>query len=130
MFTQSLRDLQEAHLLRTLHRTESAQDAEVTIEGKAVILFSSNNYLGLANHPKLKEAAIAAIEQYGFGSGASRLLSGTMSLHEQLEARLASFAKTAASHLIQTLSRTEGFPGAVLRLFLRSEEHTSELQSH
>tara|TARA_B100001971_G_C18264416_1_gene590439 strand:+ start:1210 stop:2388 length:1179 start_codon:yes stop_codon:yes gene_type:complete len=97
MFTQSLTNLQEAYLLRTLHRTESAQDAEITIEGKTIILFSSNNYLGLANHRKLKEAAITAIKQYGFGSGASRLLSGTMSLHEQLEARLASFAKTAAA---------------------------------
>ena len=97
MFTKSLSNLHERHLLRTLHRTESAQDAEVTIEGKTVILFSSNNYLGLANHPKLKEATIAAIERYGFGSGASRLLSGTMILHEQLEARLASFAKTPAA---------------------------------
>ncbi|MBQ27638.1 MAG: 8-amino-7-oxononanoate synthase [Nitrospiraceae bacterium] len=97
MFTQSLTNLQEAYLLRTLHRTESAQDAEITIKGKTIILFSSNNYLGLANHRKLKEAAITAIKQYGFGSGASRLLSGTMSLHEQLEARLASFAKTAAA---------------------------------
>lgn len=97
MFTQSLHDLQEAHLLRTLHRTESDQGPEVLIDGKEVILFSSNNYLGLANHPKLKEAAIAAITQYGFGSGASRLLSGTMRLHEQLETRLASFAKTDAA---------------------------------
>ncbi|HIA14252.1 MAG TPA: 8-amino-7-oxononanoate synthase [Nitrospirales bacterium] len=97
MFTQSLTHLQETHLLRTLHRTESEQDAEVTIAGKTVILFSSNNYLGLANHPKLKEAAIAAIKQYGFGAGASRLLSGTMSLHERLETRLASFAQTAAA---------------------------------
>ena len=64
MFTQSLTHLQETHLLRTLHRTESEQDAEVTIAGKTVILFSSNNYLGLANHPKLKEAAIAAIKHY------------------------------------------------------------------
>lgn len=97
MYTQSLTHLQDAHLLRTLHCTESDQGAEVTIEGKTVIQFSSNNYLGIANHPKLKEATIAAIKQYGFGAGASRLLSGTMSLHEQLEAHLASFTKTPAA---------------------------------
>ena len=125
MFTQSLADLQESCLLRKLHRTESAQDAEVTIKGKAVILFSSNNYLGLANHPKLKEAAITAIRKYGFGSGASRLLSGTMSLHEQLETRLAHFAKTDAAlafnsgyhanlGLIQTLTQELSPHGLVL----------------
>ena len=97
MYTRSLAHFEEAHLLRTLHPIESEQDTEVIIKGKPVIMFSSNNYLGLANHPTLKEAAIAAIRKYGFGSGASRLLSGTMSLHEQLEARLASFANTDAT---------------------------------
>ena len=116
MFQKSLAQLQDAHLLRTLHSTDSEQDAEVTIDGKTVILFASNNYLGLASHPKLKEAAIAAIEKYGFGSGASRLLSGTMNPHEQLEERLSSFTKTAAAltfasgyhanlSLIQTLTQ-------------------------
>ena len=121
MFQKSLAQLQDAHLLRTLHSTDSEQDAEVTIDGKTVILFASNNYLGLASHPKLKEAAIAAIEKYGFGSGASRLLSGTMNPHEQLEERLSSFTKTAAA-----LTFTSGYH-ANLGLI---QTLTQELQPH
>ena len=121
MFQKSLAQLQDAHLLRTLHSTDSEQDAEVTIDGKTVILFASNNYLGLASHPKLKEAAIAAIEKYGFGSGASRLLSGTMNPHEQLEERLSSFTKTAAA-----LTFTSGYH-ANLSLI---QTLTQELQPH
>lgn len=97
MFKQALAQLQQENLLRTLHNSDSAQDAQVTINGKTVILFASNNYLGLANHPKIKEAAITAIKTYGFGTGASRLLSGSITPHKQLEEQLASFTKTASA---------------------------------
>src|SRR5918999_2749645 len=68
---------------------ESEQGARALFDGRDVINLASNNYLGLAAHPKLREAAIEAARDYGAGSGAVRTIAGTMSLHEQLEARLA-----------------------------------------
>ena len=70
---------------------ESDQDTEVTINGKKVLMFGSNAYLGLTNHPKIKEAAIQAIKKYGTGCAGSRFLNGTLDLHIQLEKRLADF---------------------------------------
>ncbi len=70
---------------------QSDQDTEVTINGKKVLMFGSNAYLGLTNHPKVKEAAINAIKKYGTGCAGSRFLNGTLDLHVQLEKRLAEF---------------------------------------
>lgn len=70
---------------------ESDQDTEVVISGKKVLMFGSNAYLGLTNHPKVKEAAIDAIKKYGTGCAGSRFLNGTLDLHIQLEKRLAEF---------------------------------------
>lgn len=70
---------------------QSDQDTEVTISGKKVLMFGSNAYLGLTNHPKVKEAAIDAIKKYGTGCAGSRFLNGTLDLHLQLEKRLAEF---------------------------------------
>lgn len=70
---------------------ESDQDTEVMISGKKVLMFGSNAYLGLTNHPKVKEAAIDAIKKYGTGCAGSRFLNGTLDLHIQLEKRLAEF---------------------------------------
>lgn len=70
---------------------ESDQDTEVIISGKKVLMFGSNVYLGLTNHPKVKEAAIDAIKKYGTGCAGSRFLNGTLDLHIQLEKRLAEF---------------------------------------
>lgn len=97
MFEQELSQLKMKHLLRKLAVIESAQGPRVTVNGKSVLLMCSNNYLGLAEHPALLEAAHAAMELYGFGSGASRLISGTTALHAELERRLAEFkgAETA-----------------------------------
>lgn len=78
-------------LYRELKVVEGPQGNRVKINGKEVILLSSNNYLGLASHPELKKAALSAVEKYGCGSGASRLVSGNMELHERLEERIASF---------------------------------------
>ncbi len=69
----------------------SEQDCEVVINGKKVLMFGSNSYLGLTNHPKIKEASIAAVRKYGTGCAGSRFLNGTLDIHEQLEARLAKF---------------------------------------
>lgn len=72
-------------------KIESDQDAEVIINGKKVLMFGSNSYLGLTNHPKIKEAAIAATRKYGTGCAGSRFLNGTLDIHEALEHRLAKF---------------------------------------
>ncbi|MDR1738575.1 MAG: pyridoxal phosphate-dependent aminotransferase family protein [Candidatus Symbiothrix sp.] len=70
---------------------ESDQDTEVTINGKKVLMFGSNAYLGLTNHPKVKEAAIAAIKKYGTGMAGSRFLNGTLDIHIELEKKIADF---------------------------------------
>jgi 8-amino-7-oxononanoate synthase len=72
---------------------ESDQDTEVLINGKKVLMFGSNSYLGLTNHPKVKEAAIAAIKKYGTGCAGSRFLNGTLDIHTQLEEKLARLVK-------------------------------------
>jgi 7-keto-8-aminopelargonate synthetase and related enzymes len=72
-------------------KIESDQDTEVQIDGKKVLMFGSNAYLGLTNHPKVKDAAIKAIEKYGTGCAGSRFLNGTLDLHIELEKRLAEF---------------------------------------
>jgi 8-amino-7-oxononanoate synthase len=84
-------------LYRRLRRVESDQGPVLTLDGREVVNLSSNNYLGLANHRSLAAAAKAAIDRYGCGAGASRLISGNMALHEELEARLACFKGTEAA---------------------------------
>jgi glycine C-acetyltransferase len=91
-----LADLRTKHLYRSLRVMSSAQGPEVIVDGRACISFSSNDYLGLTHHPRLRAAALAAIESYGAGSGAVRTIAGTMSLHEELEATLAGFKHTEA----------------------------------
>ncbi len=81
---------------------ESASAAESRFDGKDVINLASNNYLGLTTHPKLLEAAIAAVKQYGAGSGAVRTISGTMSLHMALEKRIARFKNVEACVVFQS----------------------------
>lgn len=94
--------LREQGLYRTMPRIEGGQSSWVVLDGKKVLLLCSNNYLGLADHPNLKEAAIRAVEKYGVGSGASRLVSGTMELHASLEERIASFKGTERALLFNS----------------------------
>jgi glycine C-acetyltransferase len=91
-----LADLRAKHLYRPLRVMSSAQGPEVVVDGRPCISFSSNDYLGLTHHPRLRAAALAAVEQFGVGSGAVRTIAGTMSLHEELEATLARFKQTEA----------------------------------
>lgn len=95
--TEELNKLKASGLYRTLRIIEGPQGPRVKIDGEEVILLCSNNYLGMADHPRLKEAAIKATERYGAGSGASRLVSGTMELHQELEERIARFKGTEAA---------------------------------
>lgn len=92
-----LAELEQSGLYRRPRVITGAQEATVFLDKREVLLFSSNNYLGLANHPALKRAARDAIERYGCGSGASRLISGSMDLHRELEQRLATFKQTEAA---------------------------------
>jgi len=89
--------LKEAGLYRKLRRVDGDQGATLLLDGREVINFSSNNYLGLANDPALREAAKEAIDRYGCGAGASRLISGNMTLHEELEEKIAAFKGTQAA---------------------------------
>jgi 7-keto-8-aminopelargonate synthetase-like enzyme len=77
----------------------SAQDPEVVVDGRRMIMVGSNNYLGLTSHPRIMEAAIRAIEKYGTGCAGSRFLNGTMDLHHEVEAQLAKFKKKEAALL-------------------------------
>ena len=97
MFERHLQKLDEQHLLRRLRTIASATGPAVTLENRPVILLSSNNYLGLATHPAVVEAAIAATREYGAGSGASRLVCGSLPPHQTLETALARFKGTEAS---------------------------------
>jgi glycine C-acetyltransferase len=83
--------LRERHLYRALRVMSSAQGPIVSVDEKRVISLSSNDYLGLSHHPRLRDAALAAVRDFGVGSGAVRTIAGTMSMHEALEAELAEF---------------------------------------
>jgi glycine C-acetyltransferase len=96
-FHEELDSLREQGLFRSMRLLEGEQSGRVILDGRSVLLLCSNNYLGLANHPALKEAAIRGVERYGVSSGASRLVSGNMELHEMLEARIAAFKGTEAA---------------------------------
>lgn len=97
MFEKELLDIKNKGLYRRLRMVESGQSSKVIIDGKEVILLSSNNYLGLANHPKMKEAAKEAIDKYGTGSGAARLISGNCVLYKELEEKIAEFKNTESA---------------------------------
>ncbi len=85
------RQVKEMGIYPYFRKIESEQDTEVIIGGKKVLMFGSNSYLGLTNHPKVKEAAIEATKKYGTGCAGSRFLNGTLDIHVELEQRLAKF---------------------------------------
>ena len=94
--------LKEQGLYRTLRVLEGEPAARATFDHTSVVNLSSNNYLGLATHPKLKQAALDAIAKFGVGSGAVRTISGTMELHMELERRLARFKQVASVVVFQS----------------------------
>ncbi|MDT8441078.1 MAG: 8-amino-7-oxononanoate synthase [Desulfuromonadales bacterium] len=95
-------DLADRAMLRQLRTVEGAQGPHIRIDGRELLLLCSNDYLGLANHPRLVEAAIRAIRDYGVGSGASRLVSGSMTPHAALEEQIAAFKGTEAALLFNS----------------------------
>src|SRR5579864_6269879 len=94
--------LREQKLYQKLRILETEQLPVANFDGKEVINLSSNNYLGLTTHPKLKEAAVRAVEEYGVGSGAVRTIAGTMTLHMALEEKIAKFKNVEASVVFQS----------------------------
>jgi len=94
--------LREQGLYPYFRPIESAQDTEVIIDGKRVLMFGSNSYLGLTNHPKIKEASKKAIDKYGTGCAGSRFLNGTLDIHIELENRLATYVGKEATVLFST----------------------------
>lgn len=97
-----LNGLKEAGLFNEIRTIESPMGAWVTINGRSVLNFCANNYLGLANHPRLVQATKDAIDKYGVGPGAVRTIAGTMALHIELEKRLAEFKKAEACITFQS----------------------------
>jgi len=97
-----LEALKAQGLFITIRTLSSPQGAWLEVDGRRVLNFCSNNYLGLANHPRLKEAARRAIETHGVGPGAVRTIAGTMDLHLELERRLAAFKKVEAAISFQS----------------------------
>jgi len=95
----SLEELRRGGLHRKLRLVEGPQGPRVTLDGSDVLLLCSNNYLGLADHPRVRQAAADAAERYGAGAGASRLICGDMELHRRLEMRLAEFEGSEAALL-------------------------------
>lgn len=105
-------DFKEAQLARQaglypyFHPLSSAQEPEVIIDGKRMIMIGSNNYLGLTTHPRVKEAAIKAVEKFGTGCTGSRFLTGTLDMHNQLEDKLAKFLNKQAALVFSTGMQT------------------------
>jgi 8-amino-7-oxononanoate synthase len=105
---QRLAAIRDAGLLRELRRVDSPQGRQIEIAGRTLLNFSSNDYLGLANHPALKEAALRAVDKFGAGAGASRLICGSLAPFHELEETLAHFKGTEAA-----LTFSTGYAAAV-----------------
>src|ERR1041384_6534299 len=97
-----LDDLRAKHLYRPLRVMSAAQGPVTTVDGRELISLSSNDYLGLTHHPRLREAAAAAVQDFGVGSGAVRTIAGTMRADEQREAELAAFKGTESCLTFQS----------------------------
>ncbi|MBA2174033.1 glycine C-acetyltransferase [Halobacillus locisalis] len=99
---EQLDEMRDQGTFRELIPLESAQGSKVTIKGKEVIQLSSNNYLGLTSHPRMKKAAELANEEYGVGTGSVRTIAGTLKMHEDFEEKLAKFKHTEAALVFQS----------------------------
>ena len=113
--TAQLDELRQRGTFFKLRVLDDEQAPVCTYDGKHVINLASNNYLGLCNHPKLREAAIAATEKYGVGSGAVRTIAGTMRIHMELEEKIAAFKGVQACVVFQSgFAANAGTVGSIL----------------
>lgn len=122
------KEAMKAGIYPYFHALTSGQDTEVIMDGKRVIMLGSNNYLGLTSDPRLKEAAIKAIEKYGSGCSGSRFLNGTLDLHIKLEEKLASFVKKEAALVFSTGFQTN--LGIISALVGRNDYIIGDKQNH
>jgi glycine C-acetyltransferase len=123
-----LESLKQQNLYRHLRVLEDEQKAHTTFDHRSVVNLSSNNYLGLTTHPRLRAAALEAIDKYGVGSGSVRTIAGTMELHVELERRLAAFKKVEAVVVFQS-----GFTanaGAVSAILTKEDVVISDELNH
>ncbi len=101
-FAEDVRWLKDKGLIRKLAYIDSRSGSKISIDKKKYINFSSNDYLGLSEHPEIIKATVSALKKYGFGSGGSRLLSGSYMPHRRLEERIAKFKKTESALVFNT----------------------------
>src|SRR6516165_5066345 len=126
--SDELQKLREQNLYQKLCILETEQLPVCNFDGQEVINLSSNNYLGLTTHPKLKERAVRAVEEFGVGSGAVRTIAGTMTLHMELEEKIAKFKQVEASVVFQS-----GFTanaGTVAAILTRDDVIISDELNH
>src|SRR3954449_6066453 len=125
---ERLEEIRSRGLYRRMRMISGPQGPRVLLDGKPVLLLCSNNYLGLADHPRVRQAAAEAAMRWGAGAGASRLISGNMKLHRRLEQRLAEFKGREAALLFGSgyLANT----GAVAALARRGEVVFSDELTH
>jgi len=116
---EELQNLKDAGLYNRIRTLSSPQGAWLIVDGKRALNFCSNNYLGLTTHPRVKEAAIKAIEKYGCGCAGSRFLNGTLDIHEELEDKLARFFRKEAALVFATGYQTN--LGAISALLGRND---------
>lgn len=121
-------ELKQNDLYFLFRMLESPQDSEVVVDRKKVIMIGSNNYLGLTNHPRVKEAAIRAIEKYGTGCAGSRILNGNLDIHEELEMKLAGFLRKEAALVFATGYQTN--LGAISALVGRNDVAIIDMYDH
>src|SRR5512139_45378 len=120
--------LKESGYYFFFRKLESPQDSEVMVNGKRVIMIGSNSYLGLTSHPRVKEAAIKAIEKYGSGCAGSRFLNGNLEIHEELENKLAKFFRKDAALVFATGYQTN--LGTISTLIGRSDVAIIDKYNH
>src|SRR5712691_3098179 len=109
---------------------ESEQGAVVRVAGKDVIMLASNNYLGLASHPRIKEAAIRGVREFGFGVSSVRFLCGTLTVHRQLEEKISAFLGTEDAILFSScFSANEGFFAAIINEKLGTDPYRDVIYS-
>src|SRR6266481_7389628 len=127
---QELQRLEDTKTFKKETLIESEQGAVVRVAGKPVVMLASNNYLGLASDPRIKEAAIRGVREYGFGVSSVRFLCGTLTLHRALEEKIAGFLGTEDSILYSScFAANEGFFAAIINEKLTSESYRDVIYS-
>src|SRR5437763_718127 len=127
---QELNRLQQTKTFKVETEIESEQGPIVRVAGKDVIMLASNNYLGLASHPRIKEAAIRGVREFGFGVSSVRFLCGTLTVHRELEEKIAAFLGTEDTILFSScFSANEGFFASITNEKLGAEQYRDVIYS-